>query len=127
MGRIRAALAVLLGRQQTPVQIQAEWAEMKADFLSSYQKLNALVARLVKAQKKLAEEQQEAIRSSLDGREERIRGEMTPRQRKQMLRSRVFGGVGGGRVPETVTTPENGQEPPPGGQWVPDDEEEEEP
>jgi len=121
VGRLRAAVAVLLGRQQTPVQIMAEWAEMKADFLDSYQKLNALVARLHKAQKALAREQHQYLEATVTPRDESLPNDR--KARKQALRRRLWGG----QVAVTPAGPSNGAHAAAEGpRFVPADEEREE-
>lgn len=119
MGRIRAAIAVLLGRQQTNPQMQAEWAEMKADFLQAYKKLNALTARMAKEHKELVEAQQAELEGS--GQDQPCPEDLPPKARKALLRRQVFGG---GARPTPTSAPHqegiparNGR-----GRWVPADE-----
>lgn len=51
MGRLRAAVNVLLGREQTHWQQQREWIEIKVEAAGMFDRFNALASRLVKAQK----------------------------------------------------------------------------
>lgn len=61
MGRIRAALRVLFGRETTQWQAQREWAEIKAEAAQMFNTHNALAARLVRAEKQLAKRQREEL------------------------------------------------------------------
>lgn len=51
-GRLRSALAVLLGRKTTPLQIEAEWLEYKQIFGDMLQRFSAQLARDAKAERK---------------------------------------------------------------------------
>lgn len=60
-GRIRAAIAVLLGRQMTIDQINREWAEIQSESAEMFNKFNALASRLAKAERAATKKSIEAL------------------------------------------------------------------
>ena len=59
-GRLRAALAVLLGERLVPLQIHAEWAEYQMAFDDLLKRLSAQLARQAKAERARVERLLEA-------------------------------------------------------------------
>lgn len=53
-GRIRSAWYVLMGRAKTIEQIHGEWAIIQAQAAETFNRFNALAARLVRAERNLA-------------------------------------------------------------------------
>lgn len=116
LGRIGTAFRILIGAEPTWWGIQKEWAEIKVEAADLFQKHNALAARLIKAQKKLAREREEDC-----GCEEQHALPADPKARKAALRAQVFGGRA--RNPAPVPNGSGAASTP---RWVPDTEESDE-
>jgi len=53
-GRLRAAWHVLIGRARTIEQIHGEWAVIQAQAAETFNRFNALAARLIRAERNMA-------------------------------------------------------------------------
>jgi len=71
-GRIRSAWYVLMGRAKTIEQIHGEWAIIQAQAAETFNRFNALAARLVRAERNLAAANVETLKRLEAGEEAEV-------------------------------------------------------
>jgi len=105
-GRIRSAWYVLIGRGKTIEQINGEWAIIQAQAAETFNRFNALAARLVRAERNVMKANMDAMTQLELGVENRSMVPGADRaQHKAELRHRAAqkrAGVITGRIPQHV-------------------------
>jgi len=94
-GRLRSAWYVLVGRAKTIDQIHGEWAIIQAQAAETFNRFNALAARLIRAERNMAAanvEQLKALEADSEeggGERQEVRREVDRATYKQQLRHRA--------------------------------------
>ena len=106
MGRLRAAWYVLNGTAQTSEQISAEWAGIQAQAAETFNRFNALAARLIRAEKNLLDRQLQVMQQAETPAEpEETSSAQAAAIHKAQLRARAAAARRGERFPVREVVP----------------------